>query len=193
METAKRVMPFGQTGILRKVSVIKTSRQNLRHLRPDVRTVRATTDWSVKGPPSKKKTKNRLNVQKWYRCCQRSVLHKVEVSRKRCLLKGREMGEGRSHLTLTTRIRSCWVNLKLTRLLGPNDSGFGHLGFDWGTNCPSSLLPLVCLDKKPKEHQGKSSSSPSRPVNEHESKPPQTREQSNRPGNTCEETHLKNS
>lgn len=55
METAKRVMPFGQTGILRKVSVIKTSQQNLRHLRPDVRTVRATTDWSVKGPPSEKK------------------------------------------------------------------------------------------------------------------------------------------
>lgn len=116
METAKRVMPFGQTGILRKVSVIKTSQQNLRHLRPDGRTVRATTDWSVKGPPSKKKA-NRLNVQKWYRCCQRSLLHRVEVSRKRCLLKGRGIREGRSHLTLTTRIRRCRVNLKLTRLL----------------------------------------------------------------------------
>lgn len=116
METAKRVMPFGPTGILRKVSVIKTSQQNLGHLRPDVHTVRTTTDWSVKGPPSKKKA-SRLNVQKWYRCCQRSVLHKVEVSRKRCLLKGREIREGRSHLTLTTRIRRCWVNLKLTRLL----------------------------------------------------------------------------
>lgn len=56
-------MPFGQTGILKKVSVIKTSQQNLRHLRPDVRTVRATTDWSLKGPPSEKKNPTGLTCR----------------------------------------------------------------------------------------------------------------------------------